>query len=114
MDRDKLTRSFDYIGVPAIIVEDMPSTPPLTTRDVTLANRESMGFGDASPSPKSYQSPDFSLGSETPSKSGRGLRRNRRISDMSMLSTDLGYQYPCVSIQLPKTIMSYLICLTQL
>lgn len=92
-----ILRSFSP-GVPAIIVEDIPSTPPLSTRDVTLANRDSMGFfGEiSSPSPSPYHSPDFSLASDTPSKSGRGLRRNRRVSDISMLSTDLGYQNPYV------------------
>ncbi|KAI5121745.1 hypothetical protein M0805_009034 [Coniferiporia weirii] len=83
--------------IPAIVVEDMPSTPFISTRDITLANRDSTHFGDsASPlsSPSPYHSPDFSFALESPSRRGRGLQRNRRVSDVSMLSTDLGYQYP--------------------
>ncbi|KLO12110.1 hypothetical protein SCHPADRAFT_875932 [Schizopora paradoxa] len=84
-------------GIPEIVVEDMPSTPLLSTRDITQANRDSMGYFGDSPSPLNspspYQSPEFSLQSESPSRPSRGLRRNRRVSDMTMLSTDLGYQY---------------------
>lgn len=84
-----------FQDIPAIVVEDMPSTPLVSTRDITAANRDSM-FGD-SPSPSSpspYNTPDFSFSLDTPSRRGRGLQRNRRVSDTSMLSTDLGYQYP--------------------
>ena len=89
--------TMSLIGIPAIVVEDMPSTPLLSTRDITQANRDSMGYFGDSPSPLNspspYQSPEFSLQSESPSRPSRGLRRNRRVSDMTMLSTDLGYQY---------------------
>lgn len=69
----------------------------MSTRDITLANRDSMGFFSDTPSPTTYHSAEFSLTTDTPSKSGRGgLRRNRRVSEISMLSTDLGYQYPLV------------------
>lgn len=83
----------------------MPSTPPISTRDITLANRDSMGFFNepSSPSPSSpspYHSPDLSITLDSPSKRGRGLQRNRRVSDTSMLSADLGYQYPCVLVLL--------------
>lgn len=101
-------------NIPDIIVDDAPSTPP-STRDITTVKRDSLGFfspgsGDGStpPSPTpnfnpslgqfgyAYQSPDMSLSLalETPSKRGRGLQRHRRVSDSSMLSTDLGYEYP--------------------
>ena len=50
-----------------------------------------------SPSPTPYHSPDASFMLETPSRRGRGLQRHRRVSDTSMLSADLGYEYPSVS-----------------
>ena len=88
--------------IPAIIVDDAPTTPP-STRDITTAKRDSLGFftgGSTPPSPNpdqsqfGFQSPDMSLALETPSRRGRGLQRYRRVSDSSMLSTDLGYEYP--------------------
>ena len=97
----RLTKyGFNFAEIPAIVVEDMPTTPPVKTRDITLANRDSMGFfgGDStpspSPSPSPFHSPELSFSLDSPSRHGRGLQRNRRVSDASMLSTDLGYQYP--------------------
>ncbi|KAL5522184.1 CCH1 [Sanghuangporus sanghuang] len=97
MEEKRRQQMFEQ-DIPAIIVEDMPSTPPISTRDITLANRDSMGFFNepSSPSPSlpsPYHSPDLSITLDSPSKRGRGLQRNRRVSDMSMLSADLGYQY---------------------
>lgn len=86
--------------IPAIVVDELPSTPP-STRDITSANRDSMGFLNSTPpSPSPNISPDPSFALETPSRRGRGLQRHRRVSDTSMLSTDLGYEYPCVSLYL--------------
>ena len=97
----RLTKyGFNFAEIPAIVVEDMPTTPPVKTRDITLANSDSMGFfvGDStpspSPSPSPFHSPELSFSLDSPSRHGRGLQRNRRVSDASMLSTDLGYQYP--------------------
>lgn len=85
------------VDIPAIVVEDMPATPQMSTKDITSAKRDSSGFLDSSPSPSPYRTPDISLTPDTPSRGGRGgLRRNRRVSELSMLSTDLGYQYPYV------------------
>ena len=84
--------------IPAIIVDELP-TPPPSTRDITTADRDSMGFFNANstpPSPSPHQSPEMSFALETPSRRGRGLQRHRRVSDSSMLSTDLEYEYPYV------------------
>ena len=86
--------------IPAIIVDELP-TPPPSTRDITTASRDSMGFfnpNSTPPSPSPHQTPDMSFALETPSRRGRGLQRHRRVSDSSMLSTDLGYEYPYVSL----------------
>lgn len=77
--------------IPAIIVDTTPSTPPPTTRDITSARGDNTRrIPDyASPSPMDYYSPDLS-----PGNSDRmSHQRIRRISDMSMLSTDLGNKY---------------------
>ena len=89
--------------IPAIIVDELPKPPP-STWDITTADRDSMGFFNANstpPSPSPHQSPEMSFALETPSRRGRGLQRHRRVSDSSMLSTDLGYEYPYVPFLLP-------------
>lgn len=77
--------------IPAIVVDTMPSTPPPTTRDITSARSDSTGRIPeyASPSPMNQYSPDLALSNSN----GASLQRSRRISDMSMLSTDLGNRY---------------------
>lgn len=77
--------------IPAIniVIEDMPSTPPQSTRDITSAMN---GSPSIIASPSQMESPDFLMDINRTS-----LQRNRRLSDMSMLSTDLGNKYMSVS-----------------
>ncbi|KAH8980165.1 Ion transport protein-domain-containing protein [Lactarius hatsudake] len=83
-----------------IVVEDVPSTPPplpMSSRDITSARRHSAGFSwiePETPTRHDQSGPsDFSpLGSNIGSSSG-GLRRDRRESDMSALSAELGLRY---------------------
>jgi len=77
--------------IPAIVVDTTPSTPPPTTRDITSARGDGTGRIPeyASPSPMNQYLPALALGSSDRA----GLQRSRRISDMSMLSTDLGNRY---------------------
>ncbi|TDL23428.1 hypothetical protein BD410DRAFT_897507 [Rickenella mellea] len=85
----------EHQDIPAIVVDDMPTTPPQTTRDITLANRNSLGIYGQTPSPTlPTGTPDLTWMLDTPTDSSpRGLRRNRRTSELSMLSADLGYSY---------------------
>ncbi|KDQ58077.1 hypothetical protein JAAARDRAFT_69375 [Jaapia argillacea MUCL 33604] len=87
--------------IPAIVVDGLPPTPPpMVTDDVTSARRDSMNpFSDSrspihSPSLSPRHSPDVSLSLD----SGASLQRSRRISDISMLSTDPSYRYSFVSL----------------
>lgn len=77
--------------IPSIVVDVMPATPPASTRDISSLGYD--GSAPSSPSPSQrFQPPDILLGSP-----GSGLQRSsRRNSDISMLSTDLGYKYPYV------------------
>ncbi|KAI9433175.1 Ion transport protein-domain-containing protein [Lactarius indigo] len=84
-----------------IVVDDVPSTPPplpMSSRDITSARRHSAGFSwiePETPTRHDQSGPsDFSpLGGSIGSSSG-GLRRaDRRESDMSALSADLGLRY---------------------
>ncbi|EJD07045.1 uncharacterized protein FOMMEDRAFT_26162 [Fomitiporia mediterranea MF3/22] len=72
--------NLDRVHILAIIVEDTPSTPPTTSRNITQANRDSMCFfRDPSSSPSSpslYHSPDLSITLDSPLQRGRGLQRN--------------------------------------
>lgn len=69
----------------------MPSTPPQSTRDITSAMNGS-GRSPSIASPSQMDSPDFSL----MDANRTSLQRSRRLSDMSMLSTDLGNKYMSV------------------
>lgn len=77
--------------IPAIVVDDTPSTPPsITTRDIT-SPRHDMALDVDSPSPRSrLHSPEVSFTLD--SHAGSGLHRSRRHSDVSMLSTDIGFK----------------------
>ncbi|KAF9039224.1 high-affinity cell membrane calcium channel [Panaeolus papilionaceus] len=72
--------------IPSIIVENMPSTPPMSSRDIASA-----GFGYSSPSSPSpvdvrYSNPEYSLADIS---AGSRLQRSaRRGSEWSMFSTD--------------------------
>ena len=93
-----------------VVVEDIPSTPPpppLSSRDITSAKRHSTGFSWVEPEtptrsdqfgPSSDLSPfGGSTGSSSASSPWRGLRRDRRESDMSALSADLGLRHTYVA-----------------
>jgi hypothetical protein len=99
------------VDVPEIVVvEDVPSTPPppVSSRDITSAiRRHSAGTTMTSwtepetPTRRDHQfelsdlqvTPTIGSGSGAGS---RGLRRDRRVSDMSAVSADLGLRYTYV------------------
>ena len=82
-----------------IVVEDTPSTPPpVSSRDITSANRHSTGLSWTEPETPTRQD-HFGLSDSSPlggSSPSRGLRRDRRESDMSALSADFGLRYTYV------------------
>ena len=104
------------LDVPEIVVvEDIPSTPPppVSSRDITSAIRRlSAGTTMTSwtePETPTRRDQQFELSDlqVTPpiggggsggagSSSSRGLRRDRRVSDMSAVSADLGLRYTYV------------------
>ena len=71
----------------------MPSTPPMSTRDIASLSVDGMMSQPSSPTPF-YFAPDVSLASDM--SPGKGLQRSsRRISDISLLgTTDLGFRTP--------------------
>ncbi|CDO68509.1 hypothetical protein BN946_scf184998.g6 [Trametes cinnabarina] len=78
--------------IPAIVVDDFPATPPMTTRDITSPGQTPVRrFGDADTpsafSPGILQSPDVSFAVDTPSR--RALQRRQRTSEASAWSMDL-------------------------
>ncbi|KAM5541612.1 hypothetical protein V8D89_004802 [Ganoderma adspersum] len=79
--------------IPAIIVDDFPTTPPTMTRDITSPyqtpiHRSRDGIDTpVAITPAVLQSPDVSFALETPSRPLQ--RRTQRLSDVSMLSTDM-------------------------
>jgi hypothetical protein len=92
---------FPLADVPEIVVvEDMLSTPPpMSSRDITSANRHSAGFSWIEPETPTWHdhfgTSDVSPlgGSSNGSSPLRGLRRDRRESDMSALSADFGLRH---------------------
>ena len=78
--------------IPAIIVDDFPTTPPMMTRDITSPYQTPIHRsldGNDTPmaiTPGILQSPDVSYTLDTPS---RPLQRRQRTSDVSMLSIDM-------------------------
>ncbi|KAJ7019630.1 Ion transport protein-domain-containing protein [Mycena alexandri] len=87
--------------IPSIVVDVMPATPPNTTRDISTAGYAST---PSSPTPQRFFTPDISLSSSTPK-----LQRssNRRTSDISMLSGDIGFKSreSSISIEDPQQIL---------
>ncbi|KAL7278048.1 hypothetical protein ACG7TL_008012 [Trametes sanguinea] len=78
--------------IPAIIVDDFPATPPMSTRDITSPGQTPVHrFGDSDTpsafSPGNLQSPDVSFAIDTPSRCA--LQRRQRTSDVSAWSVDL-------------------------
>lgn len=87
MEQKRLSR-FDSKEIPSIVVDTMPETPLLSSRDIS-----SLGYGSApgSPTPEHRFAPDVLVGGSP----GRGLQRSsRRISDISMLGTDFSFKLP--------------------
>lgn len=88
------------LDIPAIQVDPAPSTPPPLTRDIT-SPRSDHGRSDISPSsptpsPRTLApSPELNAWDHSFRSS---LQRSRRISDVSMLSADMGHSYWFVSI----------------
>ncbi|KAJ7487241.1 Ion transport protein-domain-containing protein [Mycena galericulata] len=87
--------------IPSIVVDVMPATPPNTTRDISSAIYST----PSSPTPQRFFSPDISLSSSAPR-----LHRssNRRTSDISMLSGDIGgykSRESSISIEDPQQIL---------
>lgn len=86
--------------IPAIQVDPAPSTPPPLTRDIT-SPRSDRGRLDNSPSsptpsPRTLApSPELNAWDHSFRSS---LQRSRRISDVSMLSADMGHGYWFVPI----------------
>jgi hypothetical protein len=107
------------LDVPEIVVvEDIPSTPPppVSSRDITSAIRR-LSAGTTMTSWTEPETPtrrdqqiELSDLQVTPpiggggsggagSSSSRGLRRDRRLSDMSAVSADLGLRYTYVVLR---------------
>jgi hypothetical protein len=99
---------FCLTDVPEIIVvEDAPTTPPppASSRDIASAKRQSAGFSWVEPETPTrndnFASSDLSplgggTGGSSVTSAWRGLRRDRRESDMSALSADLGLRHTYV------------------
>ncbi|KAJ7726287.1 Ion transport protein-domain-containing protein [Mycena maculata] len=91
-------------AIPSIIVDVMPATPPhtpQTTRDISSAIHST----PSSPTPQRFFTPDVSLSSSTPRL--HRSNNNRRTSDISMLSGDIGYKSrdSSISIEDPQQIL---------
>ena len=91
--RHESLRRSNHQEIPAIIVDDFPATPPTMTRDITSPyqtpiHRSRDGIDTPiAITPAVLQSPDVSFALETPSRPLQ--RRTQRLSDVSMLSTDM-------------------------
>ncbi|KAF8639058.1 hypothetical protein AX17_001754 [Amanita inopinata Kibby_2008] len=105
-EREKMRQETE---IPSIVVDVMPSTPPSLSRDISSALYDSSAPNSASASPsfseRRYSSIDVSFALEDVS---RLQRSNRRTSDISMLSADIGYRSPRTSFvdEDPQTILS--------
>lgn len=85
-----------FVGIPAIVVDTMPMTPSIPTRDITQLDTRSLPSDSPlrSSGGIGLHSPDASYRSESPSPSGAHERKqDRRLSDLSMLSGDIPHQY---------------------
>ena len=82
------------IDIPSIVVEDMPGTPPMSSRDISSAGYDHHFPGSPTPADPRYSSSDYPLGVDM---SGPRLQRSsRRTSDYSTYSTDM-FKSPCAS-----------------
>ena len=80
------------VDIPAIVVDSIPMTPPIHTRDITQLNTSFL------PSPGSLAG-DASYASDSPS-SPSGWESHRRLSDFSVRSGDIAYQLSQCSLTL--------------
>ncbi|KZT03083.1 uncharacterized protein LAESUDRAFT_660488 [Laetiporus sulphureus 93-53] len=96
VQREKRRRKeMEEQDIPAIVVDNLPATPPIMTRDITSPGQGSSMYrfsGPDSPlaSPSSVHSPDgshISLGLDSPVRPGS---QRRRVSDISLMSLDVG------------------------
>jgi hypothetical protein len=99
-ERDALRRtSHADAGVPEIIVDDTPGTPP-ATQDIAFTNRNSVNMSPFVDQDHSgaldYWDVRTSLADNPRSSRQQRLQRMRRTSDMSVMSADLGVRNTCV------------------
>lgn len=72
--------------IPSIVVEDMPETPPMSSRDIASAGLET----SPSPSDSRYRDPDYARSMSMDLTAGSRLQRSgRRTSDFSSFSMDM-------------------------
>jgi len=73
--------------IPSIVVENIPETPPMSSRDIASAGLE---FPSPTPSDSRYRNPDYARSLSMDLTSGSRLQRSgRRTSDYSTLSMDM-------------------------
>ncbi|CAA7264458.1 unnamed protein product [Cyclocybe aegerita] len=73
--------------IPSIVVEPMPGTPPLSSRDIASAGYEHSSPESPLPVDVRYSHPDYSLSMDM-SGGSRLQRSSRRVSEYSTFSTD--------------------------
>lgn len=79
------------VDIPAIVVDSMPMTPPIITRDITQLNTPYLSSPSKSPGSLTH---DVAFTLDSPADSGIDSRRqSRRLSDLSMRSGDITYQH---------------------
>lgn len=78
---------FCLTDIPSIVVENMPETPPMSSRDIASAGFE---FPSPTSSDSRYRNPDYTRSLSMDLTSGSRLQRSgRRTSDYSTLSMDM-------------------------
>lgn len=76
--------------IPSIVVEDMPETPPMSSRDIASAGLESSSNASPTPSDVKYKNPDYARSMSMDMASGSKLQRSgRRTSGYSTASMDM-------------------------
>ena len=89
------TNRFFLIDIPSIVVESMPGTPPMSSRDISSAGYEHHFPGSPTPADARHSNADYPLGVDV---SGPRLQRSsRRASDYSTYSTDT-FKSPCAAL----------------
>jgi len=76
--------------IPSIVVENIPETPPMSSRDISSAGFESSPNASPTPGDFKYKNPDYARSVSMDLTSGSRLQRSgRRISDHSTSSMDM-------------------------